>query len=156
MCYHDELPPPSNTSKVTIWTKPTHRRQLSIKITLFTMQITQSIFDTKARLSLVNMNLIFQPWQHLIKRGSLLKISIATEQTLHVEGKILLHVRLGSFCVGVRLGVVPNLAVDMFLGTPFIGRSTRRIFLSERKFVLWISLLVDNLPTRQHWKPTTS
>lgn len=59
-----------------------------------------------------------------------------THEPLRMEETILLHVRLDYLCVIVWFDIVLYLAVDMLLSTSFIDCFIRKIFRSERKFVL--------------------
>lgn len=52
---------------------------------------------------------------------------------------------LGDLSVGVRFGVVENLAVQFLPGTLFIDRYVHGNFPSERNLVPWHSLLVPVL-----------
>lgn len=47
------------------------------------------------------------------------RVCMATQKPLQMERAILLHVCLGDLYVGVWIGIVHNLVVDMPLGTFF-------------------------------------
>lgn len=105
--------------------------------------------------NLVIKKLILQLWIHFITRESLLKLRVAGEKILHVDGKVLLHVRFVTFCVRVWRSVDPDLTMDMIFSTPFIDQFIRGIFLSKRKILSWESHSIAILFTDQYQKPTT-
>lgn len=76
-----------------------------------------------------------------------------------MDNKILLHVCFDPLWVRFWLGIVPNAAVDMLLGSSIIGGFIRGIFPSERKFVPSSSYPVPILCSFKIFKssnPTTS
>lgn len=120
------------------------------------MRNAHSRSDTKDGLSLASATLIFQPWQHRLIQRSLLKLQTVTEQPLHVVGRIFLQIRAGFLCVSVYFGDVPNLFVDMLLGTFFIDRFIHEIFPSKRKVIPWRFLPVADLFPYQQQKLAAS
>lgn len=88
----------------------------------------------------------------------------ATQQPSLMDVKILFHICFGALCNRVWFdrvcfGIVPNLSVDMLLGTSLIDGFFHGNFLSEQKFVPWHSHPVAIFVSPEHSKssnPTTA
>lgn len=124
-------PLPTDTSNIAICTKPTYRCRVYLEILHIAMHVTHCFLETGARLNFVNMTLITQPWQHCIQRVFPPELLRGTKHPLHIEDKLMLHIRFGFFCVKARLSVVFDLVVDMHLVTLIMDRFIRGILSSK-------------------------
>lgn len=103
------------------------------------MVLIKFLLDTGAGLNLKNANCIRQGWVSQIKRTSLSRLRTATRELVYPDGIIQLHSYLGDQRARVWFYIVPNLVVDLLLGTPIIDRFIRGIFPADRKIVCWHS-----------------
>lgn len=71
--FQDESPSSTKTFKSAICTKLAYRLGVWFEILLSTVLIAYFLLDIGAGLSYANIRLISRPWQHFIKRQSLLK-----------------------------------------------------------------------------------
>lgn len=76
-------------------------------------------------------------------------LTAATNQSVSVDGVILLHVLLGELPVKVFFSVVTHLGVPLLLGTSFIDRFVRGIYPQVRKVV---SFHPTQTPSSINWK----
>lgn len=77
------------------------------------MHAVLCILNTGAELSIVNKLLITREWNYRIYWRKMSSLRTATQQLLHLDGRILLHVRFDALYTWVWIDIVSNLAVDM-------------------------------------------
>lgn len=99
------------------------------------MNTVQWLFGTGVVFNSVNELLILTKWKHPIHRRKMLNQQFATQQPLDINDKILFHIHTGALSIQVWFGIVPNLALDLLLGTLFIDCFIGSIFPYKQKFV---------------------
>lgn len=122
ICIHEKLPSTTKTTKILILEKPTYKSHVSYRVPLQIIHTVLCLFDTGAQLNLANNLLISPEWNHCFHRRKIPNLRSATKQLFHMDGKILLHVRLGTICVRVRFDIVSSLAVDIVLRSSTVLR----------------------------------
>lgn len=78
---------------------------------------------------------IFPEWHHRIQSKMMPNLQTAVQNSLHMDGKILLHIRFGTQCTRTWFGIIFSIDVDMLRGTSFIDRFIHGIFHSEQNLV---------------------
>ena len=94
-----------------------------------------AILDTGAGPNLASKELLERSWLPRIRPTTDPGLTAATRQRIHVDGKILLTVRLGDLTARVYFGIVERLAVPLLLGTSFIDRFIDGVFPRTRQVV---------------------
>lgn len=87
--------------------------------------------DTWADLFLIHSSLIPSSCTNQNNRRNIARPRTASKQTAPLNGPILLLFYLDELTTLIWLGVVPHIAIDIFLGSTFIGCFIRRIFSSQ-------------------------
>lgn len=97
------------------------------------------LIDTGTVLNFVGTARILSEWNYLDRHRRMRNLRIVTQQPLHMDGKIPLHVSFCALYIRVWLGIIPNLAAKVVLGTSFIDRFISGIFPLVQKAVPWHS-----------------
>lgn len=139
VCYSEELPIKTNTSKVAMSFKPMYKLRLSYGVnaaSLRTARISPRYSSRhQSRQSKASSSTMNQPYQ--TRKDA--HLCTATQEPLPMEETILLIVHRGALCAIVGLGIDHKFAVNMLLSTSFIDCIISRIFPADRKVVPWHS-----------------
>lgn len=92
------------------------------------MHTAVALLDIEAGVNFIHSALIILERKSSAKKESLLRLRTATKQPPQIKGLIVLRLRLRDPRTRVWFGVAPKLAVNILLGTAFIGRFIRGIF----------------------------
>lgn len=123
-------------SNVAICLIRTYKLHLSYVVNAASLRTATCLLHTEDGINFFNPTLLSSQRTNCVKCRKIPHLCRATQESLRLEGTILLQVGLGDLRVRVWLGIVNNLAVDMLLGTYFIDCCIRRIFSAERNALL--------------------
>lgn len=149
VCYSVELSLTTNTLNVAISSKQTHKLRLSYCFNAATICTAIDLLNSGAGNSLVSSTLCPPQTTNCIKREKMPHFCTATQEPLYMEVSILLNIRLRDICVRVWSEIFHKLAVKMLLGTIFVDRFLRKLFLAKHEVVPWQFHLVAILPSTQ-------
>lgn len=85
--------------------------------------------------NVINFSLIHQTCGSRIVRDNVTKWLSALWQLINIHGTIPLYLRIVDLCTSVWFGIARHLGGKSVLGTPFLDRFTRKIFLAEHEVV---------------------
>lgn len=99
------------------------------------------LIDTGAGPSLVSKAFLHSTCISLSRteRINFLKLGSANKQPLSSKGAVLLHLQMDVLRIRLWFELADNLAEDLLLGTSFVDKYIREVFLAERKLFLWYS-----------------
>lgn len=108
------------------------------------MLTAQCHLVTGSIVSLIQSSIIPTNWPYRIKQDRLPEQCAATKQPLLLDGSMLLNLRTGSLTTCVRIGIAPQLAIAIVLGTALTDHLLRGNFALELSVVTWLSRPVAN------------
>lgn len=117
--------------------KPTYKIGMIYGESVKAMHTAVALLDTRAGINLIHFAPIPPEHENSVRNVSLQRVRIGTKKSHRIKGVITLHLRPGDLCTRIWIGIAPQPAVNMLLGTVFIDCSIRGMFPSERKVVLW-------------------
>lgn len=105
---------------------------VSFGVSLKIIYTAPCLIEIEAGLHLINETQISSEKSHWIYHEEMSFQRPATQQFLHVDGKILVQVLYGALWVQVWFRTVPSISAEMLLGTSFIDRITNGILLPSK------------------------
>lgn len=90
-----------------------------------------AILDTVAGPKRITNRSVSTSWYRYLKSMRYPGLTALTNQSVEVEGVILLHVRIGDFCFRIWFCVHPSFAVALLFWTCFMDRVFLAIFTHE-------------------------
>lgn len=107
----------------------------------------QCILDTSKGPNLIREDYLETDWLQNLPAVSAPSAQSATNEKVSIFRTVLFHVRMADAGIPVVFGVVGSRAVLILLGTSFIDRYVKGIFLPEHKILLHNSATVAVVTT---------
>lgn len=141
------------STTVAFFAKPTDKIRIQIGIHFNQLQSHKCLIVIGAGLNIFSITFLRKEQSTMIQNQSVAKLRSAMKEPIQLWGKTLLFVRISDLHTKAYFSIVKTLAVDVQvrLGSPFIDRLIRGIFLGERNVVPWHLVPVSFL-TRQVFK----
>lgn len=138
----------SQTDSVSLFQKRNYKVRLTISERVNEMHPRTAVLEIGAGPNLIRKSSLPSTFSNNIRAVKELDLTGASRSNVIFDGVKLIHVRLGDLCFKAWFGVVTRMEVPLLLGTRFMDRFVKIIYLQERKIVPFHShpvAIVDSL-----------